>query len=166
MQRTNLRSSGRLRSRPCWGLRPGCTDSPRSRSPALPSPVAAPKETLRSSMLVFRSKRCMMNAGSLRCSLFVAAVCAFLSLPSAGQQAALPVTTEGDFIVKNFKFRSGGMLPELHLHYTTLGKPLLNAEGRVSGTTPGRESLLHHSARRRRPRKILEAQRRAACSFP
>jgi len=74
----------------------------------------------------------MMNAGSLRCSLFAAAVCAFLSFPSAGQQTALPITTEGDFIVKNFKFRSGGMLPELHLHYTTLGKPLLNAEGRVT----------------------------------
>src|SRR2546430_7726681 len=52
--------------------------------------------------------------------------------PSAGQQAALPVATEGDFIVKNFKFRSGGMLPELRLHYSTLGKPLLNAEGRVT----------------------------------
>ncbi|PYU68879.1 MAG: hypothetical protein DMG49_14940 [Acidobacteria bacterium] len=73
-----------------------------------------------------------MNASFLRSFLFVAAVCVFASLRSAGQQAALPATTEGDFVVKNFKFRSGETLPELRLHYTTLGKPLRNAEGRVT----------------------------------
>jgi homoserine O-acetyltransferase len=50
--------------------------------------------------------------------------------PAAGQQAA-PATTEGDFVVKNFQFRSGESLPELRLHYTTLGKPARDAEGRV-----------------------------------
>ena len=38
------------------------------------------------------------------------------SAPSAGRQAVLPATTEGDFVVKNFKFRSGETLPELRLH--------------------------------------------------
>src|SRR5260370_6842068 len=54
------------------------------------------------------------------------------SMSSAGQQAGLPATTEGDFEVKNFQFHSGETLPELHLHYTTLGKPVRNAEGRIT----------------------------------
>jgi len=41
-------------------------------------------------------------------------------------------TTEGDFVVKNFTFRSGETLPELRLHYTTLGKPVRNPDGRVT----------------------------------
>ena len=51
--------------------------------------------------------------------------------PAAGQQAK-PATAEGDFVVKNFQFRSGESLPELRLHYTTLGKPARDAQGRVS----------------------------------
>lgn len=50
--------------------------------------------------------------------------------PVAGQQAP-PATTEGDFVVKNFQFRSGESLAELRLHYTTLGKPARDAQGRV-----------------------------------
>src|SRR5213076_2376287 len=55
-----------------------------------------------------------------------------LSLPTRGQTATWPATTEGDFVVKNFKFRSGETLPELRLHYTTLGKPARDAQGRVT----------------------------------
>jgi homoserine O-acetyltransferase len=63
--------------------------------------------------------------------------CVFLLLllqraPAAGQQTTTPATTEGDFVVKNFQFRSGESLPELRLHYTTLGKPAKNAQGRVT----------------------------------
>ena len=42
-----------------------------------------------------------------------------------------PPTTEGDFIAKNFTFRSGEKLPELRLHYTTLGSPHRDAQGHV-----------------------------------
>jgi homoserine O-acetyltransferase len=56
----------------------------------------------------------------------------FRECPAAGQQTATPATTEGDFVVKNFQFRSGESLPELRLHYTTLGKPAKNAQGRVT----------------------------------
>src|SRR5262252_3448725 len=52
--------------------------------------------------------------------------------PAAGQQAATLPTTEGDFVVKNFQFRSGESLPELRLHYTTLGKPVKSPGGRVT----------------------------------
>ncbi len=45
------------------------------------------------------------------------------SWASAGKQA--------DFVVKNFRFRSGESLPELKLHYTTLGQPRRDARGVV-----------------------------------
>ena len=41
-------------------------------------------------------------------------------------------TREGDFVVRNFRFRSGETLPELRLHYTTLGEPRRDAQGRIT----------------------------------
>src|SRR5260370_20881971 len=55
-----------------------------------------------------------------------------IGLPCAAEQEYIPATTEGDFVVKNFKFRARDALQELHLHYATLGKPARNAEGRVT----------------------------------
>jgi homoserine O-acetyltransferase len=42
-----------------------------------------------------------------------------------------PAPTEGDFVVRDFKFTSGEMLPELRLHYRTLGKPENDAQGQT-----------------------------------
>src|SRR3989440_849452 len=67
-----------------------------------------------------------------RLFVLAAAVHLLLSLPTQGQTASWPATTEGDFTVKNFKFHSGETLPELRLHYTTLGKPARDARGRVT----------------------------------
>jgi len=69
--------------------------------------------------------------------LFLRLVCSFVvvlfqTLSASAQQAAVPATTEGDYVAKNFKFRSGESLPELRLHYTTLGKPARDAQGRVT----------------------------------
>ena len=49
---------------------------------------------------------------------------------SAASPPAWPAV-EGDFIVRNFVFASGETLPELRLHYTTLGKPHRNAAGEI-----------------------------------
>jgi hypothetical protein len=38
---------------------------------------------------------------------------------------------EADFIVRNFRFQNGEMLPELRLHHVTLGRPKRDATGRV-----------------------------------
>lgn len=38
----------------------------------------------------------------------------------------------GEFLVKNFRFQSGELLPELKLHYQTLGKPRLGPNGHVA----------------------------------
>ena len=45
--------------------------------------------------------------------------------------AQYPVSTEGDFVIKDFRFTSGEMLPELRVHYRTLGKPQRDAQGVV-----------------------------------
>src|SRR5713101_4202988 len=83
-------------------------------------------------VLDFSSTRCSLMASVIRYFALLCAITVLASMPSAGQQAGLPSTTEGDFVLKNFKFRSGETLPELRLHYMTLGKPVRNAEGRVT----------------------------------
>jgi len=43
----------------------------------------------------------------------------------------VPTATQGDFVIQNFRFSSGETLPELRLHYRTLGKPQWDANGIV-----------------------------------
>ena len=50
----------------------------------------------------------------------------------SAQPQAKPVPQEGDYIARNFQFKSGETLPELRLHYMTLGKPVRDARGRVT----------------------------------
>jgi homoserine O-acetyltransferase len=45
--------------------------------------------------------------------------------------AEYPAPTEGDYVVRDFKFTSGETLPELRLHYRTLGKPESDAHGQT-----------------------------------
>jgi len=45
--------------------------------------------------------------------------------------ADYPIPTQGAFIVKDFHFASGEVLPELRLHYRTLGRPERDAQGVV-----------------------------------
>jgi len=42
-----------------------------------------------------------------------------------------PAPVEGDYVIRDFRFKSGETLPELKLHYTTLGTPARDANGRV-----------------------------------
>jgi hypothetical protein len=46
--------------------------------------------------------------------------------------ADYPTPTEGDFTIRDFKFQSGETLPELRLHYRTLGKPEKDAQGKTT----------------------------------
>jgi len=57
---------------------------------------------------------------------------ALIALAAVTVRAQQPATHEGDFIVHDFRFKSGETLPELRLHYLTLGKPARNAQGRVT----------------------------------
>lgn len=44
----------------------------------------------------------------------------------------LPAPTEGDYVIRDFRFESGEILPELRLHYRTLGKIERDASGKVT----------------------------------
>jgi homoserine O-acetyltransferase len=47
-------------------------------------------------------------------------------------EAAPTTAKEGDFVVHDFRFQSGEVLPELSLHYATLGAPARDAGGKVT----------------------------------
>ena len=74
------------------------------------------------------------------CRGFVATIFAFLiALPAAAQSPAQqpvppnwPPPKDGDFAVKDFRFTSGETLPEMNLHYATLGTPQRDSDGRVA----------------------------------
>ena len=57
---------------------------------------------------------------------FLAAVALQVTHPI---KSPVPPTHEGDVVLKDFLFRSGEKLPELRMHYTTLGQPHRNAAG-------------------------------------
>src|SRR6059036_2274471 len=45
--------------------------------------------------------------------------------------ADYPSPAEADYTIRDFKFSSGETLPELRLHYRTLGKPVKDAQGKT-----------------------------------
>ncbi len=60
----------------------------------------------------------------------ITAICGFAAGKALVAQQAVP--QEGDYIARNFVLRSGETLPQLRLHYTTLGKPVRDERGRVT----------------------------------
>ena len=46
--------------------------------------------------------------------------------------ADYPTPTEGDYTIRDFKFASGETLPQLRIHYRTLGKPETDAQGKTT----------------------------------
>src|SRR5450432_2805597 len=60
----------------------------------------------------------------------VMAVCGML-LGTFAQAQGYPAPIPGDFTTKDFQFKSGEKLPEVKLHYYTLGTPQKDASGRV-----------------------------------
>src|SRR5213079_2894151 len=58
-------------------------------------------------------------------SAAMSAACSFaLALTSFAASAAdYPAPKQGDWIARDFKFHTGQTMPELRLHYTTIGEP-------------------------------------------
>ncbi len=54
-----------------------------------------------------------------------------LALSTIASAQGVQPGVQGDYTIKNFKFVSGESLPELRIHYTTLGKPRRDAKGIV-----------------------------------
>jgi homoserine O-acetyltransferase len=64
------------------------------------------------------------------------ALAAVLVSPVAAQQPAnYPAPVEGDFVMKDFRFTTGELLPELRIHYTTIGDPKSPAVLVLHGTS-------------------------------
>jgi homoserine O-acetyltransferase len=61
--------------------------------------------------------------------LWIAAFALFM-IPRA-PAADYPTPSEGDFVLREFKFANGATLPELRLHFRTLGKPRKDSKGMV-----------------------------------
>jgi homoserine O-acetyltransferase/O-succinyltransferase len=77
--------------------------------------------------------------------LLAALLCAS-ELGSARQDASLTATPprEGDFVLHNFSFVDGQSLPEVRLHYTTVGTPQHDASGHIRNAV-----LVLHGTNRR-----------------
>jgi homoserine O-acetyltransferase len=58
------------------------------------------------------------------------ALCALMAM--AGTAAAAPEPAVHDLVLKDFRFRSGQTLPELRIHYYTLGQPRRDASGAIT----------------------------------
>src|ERR1041385_520694 len=52
-------------------------------------------------------------------------------LAAVCQGQTWPTPVEGDWIAKDFVFKTGEKLPELRLHYTTVGEPARDAAGHI-----------------------------------
>ncbi|HEX6746838.1 MAG TPA: alpha/beta fold hydrolase [Longimicrobium sp.] len=64
-------------------------------------------------------------------SIFIALLLFAAPRLASGQDAAYPAPVEGDFVMRDFAFGSGERLPELRIHYRTVGTPQRDAGGRV-----------------------------------
>jgi homoserine O-acetyltransferase len=64
--------------------------------------------------------------------LVVPCCLALAAAPALAAPASYPHQKEGDFVLRDFKFQSGETLPEMRIHYVTLGTPQRDAQGHVS----------------------------------
>ena len=69
-----------------------------------------------------------MKFGGLKLLVLTAALVPVLGIANP---ATWPAPVEGDYVIKNFTFTGGETLPELHVHYRTLGKPVKDSHGMV-----------------------------------
>src|SRR5215813_400819 len=80
----------------------------------------------------YNRKGCMSNLSTriLLMLIIVAAACSLaFSQTAPERQRNYPAPVEGDYTIKDFKFRSGETLPELNLHYYTIGTPAKDNSG-------------------------------------
>src|SRR4051812_13933566 len=83
---------------------------------------------------VTNKRGCMSNLSTrflLILTIVVAACSLAFSQATPEQQRNYPAPVEGDYTIKDFKFRSGETLPELKLHYFSIGSPAKDNSGVV-----------------------------------
>jgi len=62
---------------------------------------------------------------------FLAILLSCAAVSSAQQPSNLPAPKEGDYVSRDFHFKSGATLPALRIHYATFGTPVRNTNGQV-----------------------------------
>src|SRR5678816_3573108 len=77
-----------------------------------------------------KPRHCWINSVTkeiaMKCFKFsMAAYCSLISLlmAVAGWAAEYPTPKEGDWVVRDFRFHTEEIVPELRLHYRTVGEP-------------------------------------------
>jgi homoserine O-acetyltransferase/O-succinyltransferase len=76
----------------------------------------------------------------IRVHLAVAFVLALIAAPAVA--ADYPAPKQGDWVARDFKFHTGAVMPELRLHYTTIGDPSGQPVLVLHGTTGSGASML------------------------
>ncbi len=76
---------------------------------------------------------------ALRAASSLALACACAAAPAADY----PTLKEGDAVLRDFRFHTGEVLPELKLHYTTVGAPTGEAVLVMHGTAGSASSMLN-----------------------
>ena len=59
----------------------------------------------------------------MRKTILAAAAATAVLLSNAGIAAEYPAPKEGDWVARDFKFHTGEVMPEVRLHYRTVGEP-------------------------------------------
>jgi homoserine O-acetyltransferase len=72
-----------------------------------------------------------MYAG-IRAFTFALVAILLFSVSSSSAQQIQPSPKQGDYVSRNFHFKSGETLPELRMHYASFGSPVRDANGRVT----------------------------------
>jgi homoserine O-acetyltransferase len=67
----------------------------------------------------------------MRRTVFLAWILLILPLVRYAAAQSYPAPAEHDFVVRNFTFENGQTLPEIKLHYRTVGTPIKGADGVV-----------------------------------
>src|SRR5262245_32556656 len=57
---------------------------------------------------------------------------AFVVVVGTASADDFPKPVEADFVLKDFTFAAGRTMPELRIHYRTIGKPTRGADGKVN----------------------------------
>jgi homoserine O-acetyltransferase/O-succinyltransferase len=76
----------------------------------------------------------------MRIARAIVLACALISFPAVA--ADYPAPKEGDWVAKNFRFHTGEVMPELKLHYRTVGEPTGQPVLILHGTSGSGGSML------------------------
>ena len=79
-----------------------------------------------------KSKRSGDEIVNMNPTIRIFAFLLFILAASFGSAADYPAPIEGDYTIRDFKFASGETVPELRLHYRTLGNPEKDAQGKTA----------------------------------